>query len=93
MHRPARLLCEVNDRPRGLSTETLSHCCPYVRTHREYTFAGRVGKITLVPDDLEEEQYAVTFNDGRTSYLFNQEHLQIEQDNNYEVIRWKKLLS
>lgn len=44
-----------------------------------------MGKITLVPDDPDDEQYAVTFNDGRTSYLFNQEHLQIEHDNNYEV--------
>lgn len=55
------------------------------KTKREYTFAGRVGKITLVPDDPEDDQYGVTFNDGRTSYYFNQEHLQVEQDYNYEV--------
>lgn len=52
---------------------------------REYAFKGHVGKITLVPDDPEDEQYEVTFNDGRTSYGFNQEHLQVEQDYNYEV--------
>eukprot|EP00752_Nemacystus_decipiens_P006299 g5679.t1 len=52
---------------------------------REYTFGGHVGKITLVPDDPADQQYLVTFNDGRTSYGFNQEHLQVEQDYNYEV--------
>ncbi|CBN75306.1 conserved unknown protein [Ectocarpus siliculosus] len=52
---------------------------------REYTFKGQVGKITLVPDDPEDEQYEVTFNNGRTSYGFNQEHLQVEQDYNYEI--------
>lgn len=45
-----------------------------------------MGKITLVPGDPEDEQYLVTFNDGRTSYGFNQEHLQVEQDYNYEVL-------
>lgn len=44
-----------------------------------------MGKTTLVPDDPEDEQYEVTFNNGRTSYGFNQEHLQVEQDYNYEV--------
>ncbi|CAM9598837.1 unnamed protein product [Scytosiphon promiscuus] len=52
---------------------------------REYTFRGQVGKITTAPDDPEDEQYRVTFNDGRTSYGFNQEHLQVEQNYNYEV--------
>ncbi|CAN0375993.1 unnamed protein product, partial [Pylaiella littoralis] len=52
---------------------------------RRYTFNGHVGKITLAPDDPEDEQYLVTFNNGRTSYGFNQEHLQVEQDYNYEV--------
>ncbi|CAM9416203.1 unnamed protein product [Hapterophycus canaliculatus] len=52
---------------------------------REYTFRGRVGKIALAPNDPEDEQYNVTFNDGRTSYGFNQEHLQVEQLYNYEV--------
>lgn len=54
---------------------------------RRYTFNGHVGKITLAPDDPEDEQYLVTFNNGRTSYGFNQEHLQVEQDYNYEVRR------
>ncbi|CAN0439283.1 unnamed protein product, partial [Ectocarpus sp. 8 AP-2014] len=35
--------------------------------------------------DPEDEQYEVTFNNGRTSYGFNQEHLQVEQDYNYEI--------
>eukprot|EP00904_Undaria_pinnatifida_P012814 jgi/Undpi1/8663/HiC_scaffold_25.g11128.m1 len=52
---------------------------------RVYTFAGRVGKITSVPDNSEEAQYGVSFNDGRTSYFFNEEHLQVEQDYNYEI--------
>lgn len=51
-----------------------------------------MGKITLVPDDPEDEQYLVTFNDGRTSYGFNQEHLQVEQDYNYEVRRIARAL-
>ena len=56
-------------------------------SRREYTFGGHVGKITLAPDDPADEQYLVTFNDGRTSYGFNQEHLKVEQDYNYEVIQ------
>lgn len=44
-----------------------------------------MGKITSVPDDSEDAQYGVSFNDGRTSYYFNEEHLQVEQDYNYEV--------
>ncbi len=63
---------------------------PFLRNirGRAYTFGGHVGKITRVPDDPEDEQYLVTFNDGRTSYGFNQEHLLVEQDHNYEVWMW-----
>lgn len=39
----------------------------------------------MAPEDPTDEQYQVTFNDGRTSYGFNQEHLQVEQNYNYEV--------
>lgn len=59
---------------------------PSTLKHREYTFKGQVGKITSVPIDPDKEQYGVTFNDGRTSYFFNREHLQVDQDYNYEVI-------
>ena len=52
---------------------------------KQFTFAGRVGKVTFVPED-DAEDYMVSFNDGRTSYPFQKEHLQMEHSNsNYEI--------
>ena len=65
--------------------DSSTHVLPAVHAAREYTFRGQVGKITFVPDDPDRDQFGVTFNDGRTSYFFSQEHLQVEQDYNYEV--------
>lgn len=68
-----------------LSSDVAATSAVPFASSRVYTFAGRVGKITSVPDNSEEAQYGVSFNDGRTSYFFNEEHLQVEQDYNYEV--------
>ncbi len=50
-----------------------------------FTFTGHVGKITSVPDrDAYEDQYGVTFNGGRTTYMFSEEEIKVE-------VRQKKL--
>ena len=57
----------------------------YPGLDKQFTFAGRVGKVTFVPED-DAEDYMVSFNDGRTSYPFQKEHLQMEHSNsNYEI--------
>ena len=43
-----------------------------------YTFQGRVGRVTHVDDTALIPTVLVTFNDGRTSYLFNKDMVQLE---------------
>lgn len=52
----------------------------------DFSFAGLVGKVTDIPDDVDNGYFMVSFNDGRTSYPFLARHLQVDQgDGNYEV--------
>jgi hypothetical protein len=50
-----------------------------------FSFVGRVGRVVSVPEDLVRGQFGVTFNDGRTTYYFRDEHLVLELDYNYEL--------
>lgn len=50
-----------------------------------FTFAGRIGKVVSVPVDLDRGLFGVSFNDGRTSYLFENQHISLELDYNYEL--------
>jgi hypothetical protein len=43
-----------------------------------YTFQGRVGRVTAVDDSSLIPTVLVTFNDGRTSYLFNKDMVRLE---------------
>ena len=43
-----------------------------------YTFGGRVGRVTYVDDVSLIPKVRVTFNDGRTSYLFNKDQVEKE---------------
>ncbi len=44
-----------------------------------FTFTGHVGKIISVPDhDANEDQYGVTFNGGRTAYMFSEEEIKVD---------------
>lgn len=53
------------------------------------SFKGMVGIITgFVPQDptvLTPHRVYVTFNDGRTSYIFEQQHIKLEQKSHYEI--------
>ncbi len=44
-----------------------------------FTFIGHVGRITNVPDPgVHEDRYSVTFNGGRTTYMFSEEEIKVE---------------
>ncbi len=44
-----------------------------------FTFTGHVGRITSVPGrDVHEDRYGVTFNGGRTTYMFSEEEIKVE---------------
>ena len=54
----------------------------------KFTFAGYIGKVVSIPDNLEDPNgiYTVTFNDGRTSYPFLLSDLEMQEpDYNYEL--------
>jgi len=53
-----------------------------------YTFMGRVGKVTFVDDVSLIPKVRVTFNDGRTSYLFNKDQVQKEYSLSMYEIWW-----
>lgn len=43
-----------------------------------FTFRGRVGLVTALDNAAEIPMVWVSFNEGRTSYLFRQEHVKLE---------------
>ena len=53
-----------------------------------YTFQGRVGRVTAVDDSALIPTVLVTFNDGRTSYLFNKDMVQLETYKSMYEIWW-----
>lgn len=53
-----------------------------------YTFMGRVGRVTYVDDISLIPKVRVTFNDGRTSYLFNKDQVQKEYTLSMYEIWW-----
>lgn len=56
-------------------TEDLGKCR---RSDLRFTFRGRVGLVTALNDAAEIPTVWVSFNEGRTSYEFNQEHVKLE---------------
>lgn len=53
-----------------------------------YTFQGRVGRVTYVDDAALIPTVLVTFNDGRTSYLFNKDMVQLETLRSMYEVWW-----
>lgn len=53
-----------------------------------YTFIGRVGVVTRVDNRAAIPSVYVTFNDGRTEYLFYQEHVRLEYSKSMYEIWW-----
>ncbi len=53
-----------------------------------YTFMGRVGKVTYVDDVSLIPKVRVTFNEGRTSYLFNKDQVRKEYSLSMYEIWW-----
>jgi hypothetical protein len=53
-----------------------------------YTFQGRVGRVTHVDDTALIPTVLVTFNDGRTSYLFNKDMVELETYRSMYEIWW-----
>lgn len=53
-----------------------------------YTFIGRNGVVTAVDDKAAIPSVYVTFNDGRTSYLFYQEDVKLEQTRSMYELWW-----
>ena len=51
-----------------------------------YSFVGRTGTVTNIIDPEDGEiKYVVTFNDNRSSYVFDKEHLElITSKSNYK---------
>jgi hypothetical protein len=61
---------------RGSSVSTNSSLCPGEDSF--FSFEGRVGVVTTVVESDTAPAVWVTFNGGRTSYFFLQEHIQLE---------------
>jgi hypothetical protein len=53
-----------------------------------YTFQGRVGRVTAVDDAALIPTVMVTFNDGRTSYLFNKDMVTLETYKSMYELWW-----
>jgi hypothetical protein len=53
-----------------------------------YTFIGRNGVVTRVDDRAAIPSVYVTFNDGRTEYLFYQEHVRLETSKSMYELWW-----
>lgn len=53
-----------------------------------YSFIGRVGRVTFVDDVSLIPKVRVTFNDGRTSYLFNKDQVELEYTLSMFEIWW-----
>ena len=53
-----------------------------------YSFAGRVGRVTEVDDVSLIPKVRVSFNDGRTSYLFNKDQVEKEYKLSMYEIWW-----
>jgi len=43
-----------------------------------FTFRGRVGLVTALDNDATIPTVMVSFNEGRTSYQFEQQHIKLE---------------
>eukprot|EP00605_Chrysophyceae_sp_TOSAG23-4_P000970 GSChrysophyteH1.ASY1.ANO1.1070.1 assembled CDS len=54
----------------------------------QFTFMGRVGRVTFVDDISLIPKVRVTFNDGRTSYLFNKDQVQKEYSLSMYEVWW-----
>ena len=52
-----------------------------------FTFSGEVGKVTrIINHNSGRNQYSVTFNDGRSSYIFEEGNIEVITPNsNYEI--------
>lgn len=52
-----------------------------------FSFIGEVGKVTeIIDQNLSSKTYSVTFNDGRTSYFFDEESIElITPKSNFEI--------
>jgi hypothetical protein len=48
------------------------------RSDLRFTFRGRVGLVTALDNAADIPQVMVSFNEGRTSYQFNQKHVRLE---------------
>lgn len=48
------------------------------RSDLRFTFRGRVGLVTALDNAAEIPMVWVSFNEGRTSYKFRQEHVKLE---------------
>jgi hypothetical protein len=59
-----------------------------VPTDLRYTFIGRVGVVTRVDNRAAIPSVYVTFNDGRTEYLFYQEHVRLEYSKSMYELWW-----
>lgn len=47
-------------------------------TDLRFTFRGRVGLVTSLDNDATIPTVMVSFNEGRTSYQFEQQHVKLE---------------
>jgi len=45
------------------------------RGDHHFTFKDKIGKVTHIPDNSEEDKYGVSFNDGRSVYWFARSEL------------------
>ena len=53
--------------------------------HR-FTFQDEIGQVIHVPENPDDDQYGVSFNDGRSTYWFARRELEfLKPDGNYEV--------
>jgi len=63
-----------------------NHSKPCGPKEEAFSFIGRVGTVTSVPEDKKEGTYGVTFNNGRSSYQFYETDLIMDNPPyNYEV--------
>jgi hypothetical protein len=53
-----------------------------------FTFIGRVGRVVAKDLTKDPAEFMVTFNDGRTSYLFTEEMLKLESHRSMYEVWW-----
>ena len=58
------------------NSSSTSNVCSSLDT--SFTFTGRSGVVSEVVASTTDPQVYVTFNGGRSAYLFSQEHVQLE---------------